>query len=510
MSDEGLRSGPFRLNVATKALFRDGRPVRLGSRALEVLCVLAAAKGAVVSKDELMAQVWPGITVEENNLQVHISTLRKIFDGEKSDGASIITVPGRGYRLAGFADAPAEASHSALPLTDKPSIAVLPFENMSNDLEQDYFADGMVEEITTALSRIRWLFVIARQSSFTYKGKTVDVKQVGRELGVRYILEGSVRKAGNRIRIIAQLIEADTGMHLWADRFDGSLEDVFELQDRVASSVAGVIEPTLQAAEIRRSLARPAGDPTTYDLYLRALSDHLTFEKDRVLRALQLLNHAMERDPHFGPALSLAAWCHVQLDTFGWTEDRERNRLEALELARRAARAAGDDARVISRAAFVVARLGGDIETAIALIDRSLALNPGSADAWHASGWIRLFAGEPDLAIEHFSASMRFTPLGQRPETLTGIGTAHLCSRRFDTAASVLRSSLEQFPHLAQTYRFLASAYAHLGQLDDARATISQLRTFSPVVRHETTFRKPEHRELYLSGLRMALGEEQR
>jgi adenylate cyclase len=208
-----------------------------------------------------------------------------------------------------------------LALPDKPSIAVLPFQNMSGDPEQEYFADGMVEEVITALSRIRWLFVIARNSTFTYKGQTVDVKQVGRELGVRYVLEGSVRKAGNRVRITGQLIEVTTGTHLWADRFDGSLEDVFDLQDKVAVSVAGVIEPALQAAEIRRTADRPTNDLTAYDLYLRALATINSQTRERNLKALGLLNQAIAIDPHYGPALAWAAHCHMRLNINGWTDE---------------------------------------------------------------------------------------------------------------------------------------------------------------------------------------------
>ena len=229
---------------------------------------------------------------------------------------------------------PIEPKPLALP--DKPSIAVLPFQNMSGDPEQEYFADGMVEEIITALSRIRWLFVIARNSSFTYKGKSVDVKQVGRELGVRYVLEGSVRKAGNRVRITGQLIDAISDAHLWADHFDGSLEDVFDLQDKVAISVAGVLEPALYAAEVRRSAQRPTNDLTAYDLYLRAREDTRSWERQRVLRALALAGQALERDPRYGPALALAAGCHSYLYQNGWTDDLEATRRHGLDLARQA------------------------------------------------------------------------------------------------------------------------------------------------------------------------------
>jgi TolB-like protein len=249
MENEEISFGPFRLNLDQRELRRDDAVVRLHRRALDILCALAAAKGEIVSKDELMARLWPGRIVEEGNLHVHVSALRKSLDEHGEGHSHIVTVPGRGYRLANLNGLRsvqlAESSlPPQLPLPDKPSIAVLPFTHLSGDPEQEYFADGMVEEIVTALSRIRWLFVIARNSSFTYKGQAIDVKRVGQELGVRYVLEGSVRKGGNRVRIAAQLIEAESGAHLWADHFDGSLEDVLDLQDQVAISVAGVIEPT--------------------------------------------------------------------------------------------------------------------------------------------------------------------------------------------------------------------------------------------------------------------------
>ena len=246
-----------------------------------------------------------------------------------------------GPRASGPQAAGTAAIPSVLPLPDKPSIAVLPVANMSGDPEQEYFADGMVEEIITALSRIRWLFVIARNSTFTYKGQAVDVKQVGRELGVRYVLEGSVRKGGNRVRITAQLIEAETDAHLWADRFDGSLEDVFELQDQVATSVAGVIEPALQAAEIRRLAQSPTNDLTAYDLYLRALKCTQAWDRQRTIEGLGLLERAITRDSGFGAALSLAALCHLMLHLNGWTADPEASRLAGLDLARKTLRARG-------------------------------------------------------------------------------------------------------------------------------------------------------------------------
>ena len=417
-----------------------------------------------------------------------------------------ITRPVRAFRVAMGRKLVPEPP---LALPDKPSIVVLPFANLSGDPEQEYFADGMVEEIITALSRIRWLFVIARNSSFTYKGQSVDVRQVGRELGVRYILEGSVRKGGNRVRITAQLIDAASGAHLWADRFDGSLERVFELEDQVAVSVAGIIEPTLQAAEIRRVAERPTNDLTAYDFYLRALPHaSFFFAKDRNAQALDLLGRAIERDPGYGPALAAAAWCHAQLDVNGWADDRDANRLKGIDLARRALQVAPDDPEVVGPAAFVLGWYGQDIDAAVGLIDRCLDLNPSSARSWYWSAVLRLFVGTPDLAIEHFETSMRLSPRDRFGAPLSGIGGALLFSRRFEEAAAKLRASLEQHPTFALTYRFLAACYAHMGRLQEAREVVDRLRTISRVVVPSVTpFRNPEHSELLLSGLRLAAGE---
>jgi len=395
----------------------------------------------------------------------------------------------------------------ALALPDKPSIAVLPFQNMSGHPEQEYFADGMVEEIITALSRIRWLFVIARNSSFTYKGQSVDVKQVGRELGVRYILEGSVRKAGGRVRITGQLIDAITGTHLWADRFDGSMEDVFDLQDKVAISVAGVIEPTLQAAEIRRSSERPTNDLTAYDMYLQALPHFSAQEKRDVFQALELVGKAIERDPNYGPALALAAHCHQWLVANDWASDVESTRSKGLVLARRALRCAPDDPEVLGFAGFTLAHCGEDINVALGLIERALALNPSFARGWLQSGVARLLAGQPDLAIERFETAFRLNPRNFAA-TGTGFGAAHFFSRRFDDAATILLEALERGLAVPITYRFLASCYAHMGRIDEAREIVRRLRAITSVVIPSVIpYRNPEHRELFLSGLRLAAGE---
>jgi adenylate cyclase len=421
-----------------------------------------------------------------------------------------IARPIRAFMVATGAVSATATEKPVLPLPDKPSIAVLPFANMSGDPEQEYFADGMVDEIITALSRIRWLFVIADNSSFTYKGQAIDVKRVGRELGVRYVLEGSVRKDGRRVRISAVLIDATTGAHLWADRFDGSLEEIFDLQDQVAVSIAGIIEPTLQAAEIRYSFERPMTDLTAYDLYLRARSVASSYERDGIAEALELLGQAIARDPRYGLALATAATYRVDLENYDWIDDREgeENRRTAIDLARQALRTGADDPGVLGRAAVVLGCFGEDIDAALALIDRALALNPSFAFGWYWSGWVRVFAGQLELAIQHFETSMRLNPRSQRGFHLAGIGMAHFFALRFGDAVAALRVSLEEVSTFPPTYRTLAACYAHMGRLDEAREIIKRLASLTPVaVPTASPLRNPEHRELYLSGLRLAMGE---
>jgi len=420
----------------------------------------------------------------------------------------------RAFRPLSGVDATGTAAvqPAALPLPDKPSIAVLPFQNMSGDPEQEYFVDGMVEEIITALSRIRWLFVIARNSTFTYKGRPIEVKEIGRELGVRYILEGSVRKGGSRVRITAQLIDAETGAHLWADRFDGLIEDVFELQDKIALSVAGVIEPALQAAEMRRSAARPTTDLTAYDLYLRALAVFYPITKERVIEALRLFEEAIAIDPHYGPALSWAAMCHREIATSGWAEAPETSWRKGSALARQAVQAAENDPRVLVNAALVLAHfgddIGEDIGAMIGLIDRALALNPSFARGWNVSGILRNIAGEHDLAIEHIGIALRLSPRERIGTPLVVLGMAYFLKRQFDEAASKLLLAVQDNPGHPGTYRCLAACYAHMGRLDEAHEIVTRLRAITPIiVPSDVPYRNVEYRELLLSGLRLARGE---
>jgi TolB-like protein/class 3 adenylate cyclase len=418
-----------------------------------------------------------------------------------------IARPMRVYRVRDESAASlVSAPTPTLAIPDKPSIAVLPFQNMSGDPEQEYFADGMVEEIITALSRIRWLFVIARNSTFTYKGRAVDVKQVGRDLGVRYVLEGSVRKGGNRVRITGQLIETETGAHLWADRFDGSLEDVFELQDQIATRVAGVIEPALQAAETRRSAARPTSDLTAYDLYLRGYA--MFFRGGRqIIEALRLFERAIERDPDYGAALAWAAVCSMRLYVDGTGQDRDADRRNGIDFARRALRVAGDDPATLANAALALAAFGENNSTMVTLVERALALNPSFARGWYISAILKSYVGQNDVAIEHAEASLRLSPRGRFGTVFWVIGGAHFFSRRFDKAVPKLLLAIQDNPEFTEPYRYLAACYAHMGCIDEAREVVARLRAFTAVVMPNAITGTPDQRELLLSGLRQAMGE---
>jgi pentatricopeptide repeat protein len=463
----------------------------------------------IVSKEDLLDSVWGGRIVSESTLDSRISAARRIIGDSGKEQRLIRTTIRRGIRFVGTAgQEPSTSESTVADFLPRLSIAVVPFANLSNDPEQEYFADGMVQEIITALSRIRWLFVIGRNSSFTYKGQAIDVKQVGRELGVRYVLEGSVRKAGDRVRITAQLIEAETGAHLWADRFDGSLEDVFDLQDNIASSVAGVIEPALRAAETARSARRPPHDLTAYDLYLRAAAMMLSPAR-RVAELAELLDRALDRDPDFGPALALAASFHWNSDIFDWCADREYNRRMALERGRRALQVAGDDPDVLSRAACALAYFGEDIDAMIALVDRALTLNPNYAMGWHQSAVLRLWAGQSDIAIEHVERSLRLSPRTRVSWGLNIISAAHFARRRFEKAISTALLAIHEDP-TPVPYRTLIASYAHMGRLEEAREAVKQLRLISPEVvpsRLSRVARNSVNHELYMSGLRKAMGE---
>jgi TolB-like protein/Flp pilus assembly protein TadD len=493
-------------------------PVAMGSRARAVLGLLLEEGGGIVSKDRILDRVWPGTFVEEANLTVQISTLRRILDRNRNGNSVIQTVHGRGYRLAAPvrrlpASSAPENRDPAPALPDQPSIAVLPFVNLSGDRQQEYFADGMAEEIITALSRIRSLFVIARGSSFAYRGPGIDVKQVGRELGVRYVLEGSVRKSGKAVRISTQLTEAETRVQLWADRFDGALGRIFDLQDMVATRVAAMIEPTMEANEITRSMQRPTTDLTAYDWYLRALPDCLAYNAGPLLQAQAALEQAIACDPGFARAIALSASCRQMLACAGWGEDPQTNRRAAIDLARRALQIANDDPMVLAESARVLAYFDDqEIEAAVGLVERAVALHPSYARGWYWNGWIRLYAGDPELAIAHFRTSLRLNPRPTTQAFMTSIGVAHFFCGRYREASEALLAGLQVAPNWPTTYRFLAASYEMLGRHEEAREVVDRLRKVTPALSSPADrslmppFRK--HMDRYLESLRRAAGEE--
>jgi adenylate cyclase len=363
----------------------------------------------------------------------------------------------------------------ALPLPDKPSIAVLPFANMSGDPEQEYFVDGMVEEIITALSRIRWLFVIARNSSFTYKGHAVDVKQVGRELGVRYVLEGSVRKAGQRVRITGQLIDAVSGTHLWADRFDGSLDDIFELQDQVASGVVGAIEPRLRQSEIERASRKPTESLDAYDLYLRALALRDKHTDESVREAIALLKQALAIDPGYASAAALIGWSRIHQISHGRSPLSDTEVAEAVAVARRALEAGKDDPDALWMAAATLSFFAGEHAIAAAAIDRALILNPNSAHVWMARGFVCGARDQPGPAIEAYERAMRLSPLDRLRRTFTnGIARVHLGSGRYERAVDWADRTLREEPGYKAALCTKAIACAHLDRIEEAHAAVHQ------------------------------------
>jgi TolB-like protein/class 3 adenylate cyclase len=398
----------------------------------------------------------------------------------------------------------------ALPLPSKPSIAVLPFDNLSGDRDQDYFADGIVEEIITALTRMRWLFVIARNSSFAYKGRAVDVKQIGRELGVRYILEGSVRKSGNKVRITGQLIDTSTGAHLWADRFEGGLKNIFDLQDQVTTSVIGAISPKLEEAEIERAKRKPTENLDAYDYYLRGLAGIHPWTKQSSEEALSNFYSAIQLDPNFAAAYGMAARAYVLRKAGGWVADREAEVAETARLARQAAQLGKYDAVALGTAGIAFAFMVGDLDQGKVLTDRALALNPNSAWAWLYSGWIRVWLGEPEAAIESVSRALRLNPTDPHSWSMySALAHAHFFAGRDTDALSWAEMAVREKPDFLVPHYIVAASNALAGQLADAKRAMGRLRQLDPSLRMSDVqilfpLKRPEDLARWMEGLRLA------
>jgi TolB-like protein len=513
------------LDVARSLLQAADREVQLRPKSFDVLVYLVENADRLVPKEELINAIWPNVVVTDESLTHCVSELRNALGD--STQTIIKTVPRRGYRFAApvsrLATSLAAVGTAALqpipsdidrkaepPLPDRPSIAVLPFQNMSGDPEQEYFADGVVEDVITALSRFSGLFVIARNSSFTYKGRAVDVKQVGRELGVRYVLEGSVRKAWDRMRIVAQLIDAANGAHLWADRFDGALEDVFELQDRVTEGVVTAIAPKLEQAEIVRARRKPTESLDAYDYFLRGCESLHLSTQDSTTEALRLFSKAIELDANFAAAHGMAAFCYVARRASRWMTDRAQEVAEADRLARKAVQLGADDAVALARGGHALAYVVEDFDAGKLFIDRALALNPNLAPAWFASGWLRVWMGEPETAIKHTARLMRMSPVDPFLAWMhSATAFAHVFTGRYDSGVMHAELALSEKPDLHQALRAAAVSNALAGRLEQARKAIARLRQIDPTLRVSnlkdlTPLQRQADIAKYAEGMRLA------
>jgi TolB-like protein len=506
-----LTFGNHRLDLARRELRHGGEQVALEPRAFDLLAFLIQNRDRVVSKDDLLEAIWGGRIVSDSAITTRINAVRRALSDDGAAQRLIRTFSRKGFRFIGEITEQWEVPPSgrykfgAIGAIDQPSIAVLPFQSLSADSAQDYFVLGMTEEIITALSRIRWLVVIARNLSFAYKGRIIDVKQAGRELGVRYVLEGSVRKAGGRVRVATQLIDAETGGHLWADRFDGSFEDSLELQEKVASSVTGAMEPALLAAETIWSCNHSTGSLSAYEAHLRGYKMLFTLAK-QIPQALALLEKAMARDANYGPALAFAAHCCMRLCMDGSTRNPESDSRKGIEYARRALRLAGDDPGTLANSAMTLAFFGEDIGAMTALVDRALRLNPNYARGWHISSMLRGWSGPSNLAIEHAQIALQLSPRGGIGSPFLSIGSSHLVNRRFDEALAALLLATQDLPSdFPDPYRLLVACYAHMGRLDEAKQVLQHLRKITPLINESFAhLRDSEHRNFLLSGLRLA------
>jgi TolB-like protein/Flp pilus assembly protein TadD len=518
--------GEYDLDTDRRELKRGSELVSIGPQGFDLLNYLVCNRERVVSKDDLIEMVWQGRSISDSTLASQINAVRRSIGDSGEDQKLIRTLARKGFRFVGHVreepsggsalakpgalfDRVEEDIGPALPLPDKPSIAVLPFENLSADPQQDYFADGVVEDVITVLSRLPGLFVIARNSTFTYKGRAVDVKQVGRELGVRYVLEGSVRKAADRVRITTQLVEAATRAHLWAERFEGTIDAVFDLQDQVAASVAGAIAPKLEQAEIQRAKRKSTESLDAYDCYLRGMAHLHQRNRQATGDALQLFYKATELDSEYAAAYGMAAWCYAWRAYNGWMTDRVKERSKGASLAQQAVERGKDDAIALSRGGYGLCVHAGEFDRARFFVDRALQLSPNLASAWMLSGLVRGFTGDPDIAIVHLANAMRLSPLDPGLYHMqAGTGFAHFLAGRLNEACTWAGRALREEPNWVTAAAVTAAAHALAGRSEEARWAMKRLRAVNPALRVSSFTprfaRRPEHLTLWQEGLRKA------
>ena len=509
----------FCLDTDRRELRRGGGLVAIEPKVFDLVEFLIRNRARVVSKDSLIEAIWGGRIVSDSALSTSINAARCAIGDTGEDQRLIRTLHRKGIRFVGNVREDTEPLPQPLlgveplqtfALPDKPSIAVLPFANISGDSEYEYFSDGMTEEIITGLSQCNWLFVIARNSSFTYKGRMIDVRQVGHELGVRYVLEGSVRRGGKRLRITGQLIDATSGSHIWADRFDGEMNDVFELQDRVTEQVVAAIEPKLQLAEIARLKRKPAEDFDAYDLLLRAQQLEYEFTAESLAAALRYLKQALAIDPSYAPAMALAAYCHAERKVQGWMHDAAVEKEEGLQLASRAVELGNTDANVLWMCAYAFRQLAMDAKRARDLAYRSLQLNPNSAIAMTIAGWSELALANPVNALELFKKAARLSPRDPRGWFIAaGLGLSHYMLDQFDDAVFWSEKAVIENPRSGVALRILAACLAKAGENEEASAMVRRLLEIDPQLtiskwRLRTMFYERSAYEKIAGGLRLA------
>ena len=484
--------GPFRLDTDAEILFSGARPIVLGQRAVALLRLLLEQADAPVSKDALFEAAWPGLAVEDSNLTVQVAALRRAFDAAGGSASWIETMPRRGYRYVGpavmAAGAPAAPPLASPPLLpQKPSVAVLPFANLSGDPDQEYFADGMVEDIIAGLSRIKWLFVIARQSTLAYKAAAIDAMRVGRDLGVRYLLQGSVRKDARRVRVSAQMIEAETAGCLWSERFERPLDDLFALQDEIALNVVSAIEPSLRRAEVARVKRKRPDSLDAYDLVLQAQPDVDSGMPAQVTRALTLLERALALDPAYALAHGFAAMCHHCL--FLRSGLREENRLASVRHAEAAIVHGRDDALALTYAGFSLGMDAHDRGAAFTAFNAAIAISPSCALSYILGSVILAWGGEAERAIEWSERGMRLSPLDFWAfAAFDAQALSHFHLGRYEQAAQAAYKSVHANPAHSITYVQLAAALARLGRLDDAKAAAAKVLELHPTFRYSRQF----------------------
>ena len=501
----------FSFDVECRELHRNGACIAVEPQVFDLIHFLIRNRDRVVSKDDLVANVWKGRAVSDSALTSRIAVARQALGDSGEEQRLIRTIARKGVRFIGQvslgAAIPAKAVIAHDP-PDKPSIAVLPLANLSDDPEQNYFVEGMTEEIVAALTRIRALFVISGESSLALQGQNLaDPHAAAARLGVRYILQGSVRRCGHRVRIAVNLIDTSKGAQIWAGRFDETLKDIFDVQDQIALRVAGVIEPSVHAAELHRVARQPIENLGCYDLYLRAAWLRATCRKAEVVQALKVLDRALALDPDCAPALAQAAGCHSQMCTNGWGEDREWHKRQGLALAERAIKAGSEDAAVLAQAANAVMDLDQDATRAVALAERATMLNPGCARAWFMSGLLRLIGGDGDRAVEHLRIAARLDPISPLNDIIrVHIGIGHFIQGDLAKALRLIRTTTHR---TARIHLVLSALYGALDMPQESRDEVALFHGRSSASVDEMialmTSQRPEMRNRFYEGLAKGL-----